>query len=129
MLSNGSCGQLRLCILMWWNLFFYLGSISWATVLVYSHLVTLQQLSLTILTGLRFCFERNYSVLEPQRCAKHIVACQHSQQTRDIDPILGPPSAMLAQHQTSTGSTPRVCWTGVWQCMPQLTRNIETVLV
>ena len=27
-----------------------------------------------------------YSVLEPRRCAKHNVACQHSQQTRDVDP-------------------------------------------
>ena len=26
-----------------------------------------------------------YSVLEPRRCAKHNVACQHSQQTRDVD--------------------------------------------
>ena len=41
------------------------------------------------------------------RCAKHNVACQHSQQTRDV---AGPPSATLAQHQTSTGSMPRVCW-------------------
>ena len=29
-----------------------------------------------------------YSVLEPRRCAKHNVACQHSQQTRDVDPML-----------------------------------------
>ena len=35
--------------------------------------------------------------------------CQHSQQTRRW-PNSGPPSATLAQHQTNTGSTPRVCW-------------------
>ena len=29
-----------------------------------------------------------YSVLEPRCCPKHNVACQHSQQTRDIDPML-----------------------------------------
>ena len=29
-----------------------------------------------------------YSVLEPLRCAKHNVACQHSHLTRDIDPML-----------------------------------------
>ena len=29
-----------------------------------------------------------YSVLEPRRCAKHNVACQHSQQTWDVDPML-----------------------------------------
>ena len=29
-----------------------------------------------------------YSVLESRRCAKHYVACQHSQQTRDVDPML-----------------------------------------
>ena len=28
------------------------------------------------------------SILEPRRCAKHNVACQHSQQTRDIDLLL-----------------------------------------
>ena len=43
-----------------------------------------------------------YSILEPPPCAKHNVACQHSQQTQDIDPMLiqcwptvcdaGPPS-------------------------------------
>ena len=27
-------------------------------------------------------------VLEPRRCAKHNVACQHSQQTRYVDPML-----------------------------------------
>ena len=61
------------------------GSISWATVLISSH----------------------------RRCAKQNVACQHSQQTRDVDQCWsnsGPPSAALAQHPTSTGSTPRVCW-------------------
>ena len=35
--------------------------------------------------------------------------CQHSQQIR-LWPNAGPPSATLAQHQTSTGSTPGVCW-------------------
>ena len=35
--------------------------------------------------------------------------CQHSQQTRRW-PNAGPPSRTLAKHQTSTGSTPRVCW-------------------
>ena len=28
-----------------------------------------------------------YSVLEPRRCAEHNVACQHSQQTRDITSV------------------------------------------
>ena len=30
----------------------------------------------------------HYFVLEPRRCAKHNVACQHSQQTRDVDLML-----------------------------------------
>ena len=34
---------------------------------------------------------------------------KHSQQTRR-SPNADPPSATLAQHQTSTGSTHRVCW-------------------
>ena len=63
-----------------------IGSISWATVLISSH---------------------------PALCAKHNVACRHSQQTRDVDLMLiqfWPPSATLAQHRTSTGSTSRVRW-------------------
>ena len=52
-----------------------LGSISWVTVLISSH----------------------------HAMCKHNVACQHSQQTRDVD-------RMLAQHQTSAGSMPGVCW-------------------
>ena len=35
--------------------------------------------------------------------------CQHSQQTRRW-PDAGPKSPTLAQHQSSTGSTPCVCW-------------------
>ena len=29
-----------------------------------------------------------YSALEPHQCAKQNVACQHSQQTRDVEPML-----------------------------------------
>ena len=29
-----------------------------------------------------------YSVLEPRQCAKHNVACQHSQKTRDVESML-----------------------------------------
>ena len=39
--------------------------------------------------------------------------CQHSQQTRrwpNAGPMLAHNLRALAQHQTSTGSTPRVCW-------------------
>ena len=68
---------------MWWNPFFIstvtkssVGSISWATVLIFSHWnVTLQQLSSTTLTDsvLNGIY---YSVLKPRWCAKHNVACQ-----------------------------------------------------
>ena len=32
--------------------------------------------------------EMYYFILEPRRCAKHNVACQHSKQTRYVDPML-----------------------------------------
>ena len=53
-----------------------------------------------------------YSVLKPRRCAKHNVAntsSKHETLTQCWSNA-GPLSATLAQHQTSTGSTPRVCW-------------------
>ena len=59
-----------------------------------------------------------YSVLEPRRCAKHNVACQHSQQTQDVDPMLvnsGPPSIKPALVQRlvladSSSSGSAYCW-------------------
>ena len=48
---------------------------------------------------------------------------QHSQKTRRW-PNAGPPSATLAQHQTSTGSTPRVGWAA---CNPVNTKHLYNI--
>ena len=50
-----------------------------------------------------------YSVLEPRRCAKHNVACEHSQQTRDIDPMLVQGWPTVFDAGPASNSTPRVC--------------------
>ena len=99
---------------MWWNPFFIstvtkssLGSINLATVLLFSHQnVTVQQLSFTTLTGLRFCIKRN--LLFRFGTIKSSLSTLTANTRRR--PNARPPSATLAQHQTSTGSTPRVCW-------------------
>ena len=59
-----------------------LGSISWATVKIFTlkcHLTGLQQMSLNTLTGLRFCIKQNVLFcFETTANAKHDVACQDS---------------------------------------------------
>ena len=55
----------------------------------------------------------SFNIFTPGDVQNTNVACQHSQQTRDVDQCWtksGPLSATLAQHKTTTGSTPRVCW-------------------
>ena len=65
--------------------------------------------------------------MEPQRCAKHNVDFQHSQQIRDI---AGLPSATLAQHQTSSDSTPDVRWAaGLAVHIPANTRHWDSVVL
>ena len=63
-----------------------LGSISWATVLISAHQV--------------MCKTQMWSVNTPSK-HKTFTQCWSSS---------GPSSVMLAQHKSSTGSTPRVCW-------------------
>ena len=52
-----------------------------------------------------------YSVLEPRRCAKHNVACQHSEQTRDVHPM------------------PVQCWPAVSYAGPSIKRAVVQRLV
>ena len=63
-----------------------LGSIRWATVLISSHPL--------------MCKTQMWLVNTPSK-HKTLTQCWSNS---------GPPSATLAQHKTSTGSTPRVCW-------------------
>ena len=76
--------------------------------------VTLQQLSFTTLTG--FCIKR-YLLFRYETTPMCETQCglstlpANTRHWPNAGPIIdGPPSATLAQHQVSTGSTPRVCW-------------------
>ena len=82
-----------------------------------------------------FCCREDYlqlgnslNIFTPGDVQNTNVACQHSQQTRDqCWSNSGPPTATLAQHKTSTGSMPRVCWLRVWQCKPTPTQCLLNV--
>ena len=51
------------------------------------------------------------SVLEPRPCVKHNIVAHGKHETlTQCWSNAGPLSATLAQHQTSTGSTPRASW-------------------
>ena len=55
----------------------------------------------------------SYSILEPRRCVKHKWLVNTPSKHKTLTQCwsnAGPPSEMLVQHQTSTGSTSRVCW-------------------
>ena len=78
------------------------------------------------MTGVSFVFD------EHEFGAKHYVACQHSQQARDVDPMLvrcwsnaSAPSSTLSQHQTSTGSTSRDCWAVCWYASGYCWRQVQ----
>ena len=51
-----------------------------------------------------------YSVLEPHRCAEHNVACQHSQQTRDVGPMLVQCGPTGCDAGTASNQFNTVCW-------------------
>ena len=76
-----------------------LGSISWATVLISSHLM--------------MCKTQMWPVNTP---SKHETLTQCWSNS-------GPPSATLAQHKTSTG----VYWAAGWQCKPTPNRYLVNV--
>ena len=59
-----------------------------------------------------YVLSRIYNYVFEPRHVRNIMRFFNTQ-TRDVDPMLlqcWPPSATLAQHQTSTGLMPHVCW-------------------